>query len=234
MLWAIRQLFVPVNYLRIRHGDTLFRSKKVYDYVLPVLLAAATCGIFWWLNLSPRLFEHKELVKSLTDLLALMIVFYMAALAAVATFDRAGIDEPLKGGDALLWSLHREKGEHFDRKLSYRQFISYLFGYLSFLSLCLYLVLILFTVGWPALERHFIGHGFLKFLQRDVDPFIFAIIFFAVWQLMITSLLGIYFLTDRIQSLYDDFSLNIGQRDILAPHGDQRREKEMRRHRSPR
>jgi len=204
MLWALRQLSVPINYLRIRHGDTLFRSKAVYDFVLPIILTLVTCVIFWWLGISQRIFDHKDLVKQLTDLLALMIVFYMAALAAVATFDRKGIDDPLKGGDALLRARHHDTGEAIDRKLSYRQFISYLFGYLSFLSLCLYIFIIVFALAWPVFEKHFAGTRIEWYLESIADPAIFAVTFFAVWQLVITSLLGIYFLTERIQSLYED------------------------------
>ena len=205
MLWAVRQLLVPVNYLRIRHGDSLFHSKAVYDFVLPFILTLATCVIFSWIGVSLHIFDHGELVKRLTDLLSLMIVFYMAALAAVATFDRQGIDDPLRGGDALLRARNSDTGEHFDRKLTYRQFISYLFGYLSFLSLCLYIFVIVFAIGWPVFERQFQPSGWAYWLlYRVADPIIFAITFFAVWQLVITSLLGIYFLTERIQSLYED------------------------------
>lgn len=203
MLWAARQLLVPVNYLRIRHGDTLFRSKAVYDFVFPIIFTGFTYGVFAWLGLSLAIFMHEELVKRLTDLLALTIVFYLAALAAVATFDRKGIDDPLKGGDAILRVRHHDTGEVIDKALSYRQFISYLFGYLSFLSLCLYIIITVFTVGWPEFEKHFECARGYCILTNIVDPVIFCLIFVAVWQLIFTSLLGIYFLTARIQSLYD-------------------------------
>src|SRR5262249_16131539 len=119
MLWALRQLLVPVNYLRIKHGKTLFHSKAVYDFVMPLLLAIATLAGFWWLDISYRLSEHPRLVKSLTDLLALMIVFYMAALAAVATFDREGIDDPLPDNDATLVVKDPDGGAPQTKVLSY-------------------------------------------------------------------------------------------------------------------
>jgi hypothetical protein len=204
MLWAARQLVVPINYLRIRHGETLFRSKAVYDFVLPIILTLATVIVFVWLSISLRLFDHQEVIKRLNDLLTLMIVFYMAALAAVATFDRAGIDDTLKGGDATLRVLHHDTGEHVVKALTYRQFISYLFGYLSFLSLCLYVFILIFAIGWPALENHFICSSVHWYLENIFDPVIFTVVFFCLWQLVITSLLGIHFLTERIQSLYED------------------------------
>jgi hypothetical protein len=141
MLWAIRQLLVPIRYLGIKHGSSLFQSKAVYDFILPAALAILTCSAFAWLGIGFRILSNGEILKKITDLLTLMIVFYLAALAAVATFDRKGIDDPLKGGDATLRILNHSSDTFVVKKLTYRQFISYLFGYLSFLSLimCTYL-----------------------------------------------------------------------------------------------
>lgn len=204
MLWAIRQLLVPLNYLRIRHGTGLLHSKRVYDFVFPIFFALVTCAAFLWLQLQLAVFSHEELVKRLLDLLALMIVFYMAALAAVATFERQGIDNPLRGEDAILSVRHHDGGTYADKKLSYRQFISYLFGFLSFLSLRLYIVIIILAVGWPQLELHFKAHHRISWLLENIaDPVLFLFVMFFVGQLIFTSLLGIYFLTDRIQTLND-------------------------------
>src|SRR5580698_6252766 len=102
IFWAFRQLLVPVNYLRIKHGETVLQSKAVYDFVLPAILTAVTVGICLWVGAPLAVESHTELAKHLLDLLALMVVFYMAALAAVATFDRAGIDDTFKGLNAIL------------------------------------------------------------------------------------------------------------------------------------
>jgi hypothetical protein len=102
MFWAIKQLSVPLNYLRIRNGEGLLHSKATYDFVLPCSLALISCIYFWWLDISFAVFDHPVLVQRVSDLLTLMIVFYMAALAAVATFDRDGIDEKLEGDPAIL------------------------------------------------------------------------------------------------------------------------------------
>lgn len=202
MLWACRQLLVPMNYLRIRHGESLFRSKAVYDYVLPLIFTVFTCSIFVWLDIRLAIFDHQEFAKRLIDLLVLMIVFFMAALAAVATFDRKGIDQPLRGGDACLKVRNPKGGNYVDKRLSYRQFISYIFGYLSFLSLCLYIVIVVLSVAWPKFEQYFaIWPATYYIIQNIVDPILFFAVIFAVWQLMFTALLGIYFLTERIQTL---------------------------------
>jgi hypothetical protein len=202
MWWAVKQLSVPLNYLRIRHGAGVFHSKRTYDFVLPLLLSAATCAYFVWLSISFAIFDHPALVKRLSDLLSLMIVFYMAALAAVATFDRKGIDEEMEGDPAVLRVREPNGAQKVDKVLSYRQFISYLFGYLSFLSLLLYVFIMVSDVGWKRLELHFQDSPLIYcVLTRYFDPVIAFVLFAAIWQLIITSLLGIYFLTERIQTL---------------------------------
>jgi hypothetical protein len=203
MLWAFKQLLVPLNYLRIKHGETPLQSKAVFDFVLPALLTALTLATCLWLGAPVAVGSHTGLAKHLLDLLALMVVFYMAALAAVATFDRSGIDDTFKGLDAILMvPNHEEGGARVERKLTYRQFISYLFGYLSFLSLCLYILMIFLIAGWTKLENKLELAGWnCKVFTWFLDPAIFLIVFFFLWQLFVTSLLGIYFLTERIQSL---------------------------------
>jgi hypothetical protein len=160
-------------------------------------------AVFIWLGIGLSVFDHNELVKRILDLLALMIVFYMAALAAVATFERKGIDEPLKGDDALLRVRHHDGGDWVEKKLTYRQFISYVFGFLSFLSLLLYLFIVFMAVAWPEIKSHFSNNYWNFFISKIADPLMLFAVAFCIWELTITSLLGIYFLTERIQTLND-------------------------------
>lgn len=205
MLWAFRQLLVPCNYLRIQHGDSFFQSKAVYDVVLPVVLAGATAGVCLWLAIPLKVDHHAGLVDSLSQLLALMIGFYLAALAAVATFDRDGIDAPLKGGDAILWVRHHDGGHKVRKVLSYRQFIAYMFGYLSFLSLNLFIAIIFFSKVWPKISKALSPLKYWNDAERYViGPLIFFFVFFFLWQLVITSMLAIYFLAERLQTLSDE------------------------------
>ncbi|NQE62392.1 hypothetical protein E1H18_2648 [Caulobacter sp. RHG1] len=202
MLWPIRQLLVPCNYLRIKHGDSVLASKFVYDFILPGILTVLTVAGCWWLGIPMTFDKQPNLVNNITQLLALMIGFYLAALAAVATFDRAGIDSPLKGGDAILWVRDHNGGGRVKKTLSYRKFISYMFGYLSFLSLNLFILVLILSQAWAKLTKKlaFIPN-WSKLEPTVVSPIIFAVVFFAIWQLVVTSMLAIYFLADRLQTL---------------------------------
>ncbi|WP_156389220.1 hypothetical protein [Brevundimonas sp. Root1423] len=204
MLWVFKQLCAPCNYLRIRHGSGILASKAVYDFVLPALLTGLTVVVTLALDMRLSVFHNDKFFSSLSGLLSILIGFYMAALAAVATFDRAGIDNRLAGTDAKLRVRDPNGGEVKDKLLSYRQFISYLFGYASFLSFVIYACLLLLGSAWKRLEAVLASKPAVGWLMPDVlDPVSFVVIFFFLWQLFVTSLLGIYFLAERIQELHE-------------------------------
>lgn len=199
MIWAIRQLSVPLNYLRIQHGRGIFHSKQTYDFVLPVIMALFVFMVFRCLKIEICITKNPDIIKRVGDLLQLLVAFYMAALAAVSTFDRKGLDEKLKGESATLLVRGKDGVRSRQKILTNRQFISYLFGYLSFLSLILFLFLIFFDAVWPKIELKFIDVSWVKHIGEVISVLFFA----ALWQLVFVSLLGIYFLTDRLQVLDD-------------------------------
>jgi len=197
MLWAFKQLGAPMRYLRITQGGGLFQSKLTYDLVIPVMLAAASTAITWYLSASLGMFANSGLVPGIINLLNLMIAFFIAALAAVATFDKPSLDENMKGDPAYL-SLRTSKGDVRLHKLTNRQFICYIFGYLSFSSIMFIVSLyIVRQVGLPVIERLHLATSVIVYLRLAVVFFVF----FAIWQIFVTMLLGIYFLCDRLQFL---------------------------------
>ena len=204
MLWAINQLCAPIKYLRIRAGPSLFQSKVVYDFILPAALTVLTLVVLALLSVPVSVASLGKLLTEISTLLALLIGFYMAALAAVATFERRGIDGPLRGDDAILKTKRSSDGKIIHKKLTYRQFISYLFGYLSFVSIVLYALLIAVTKSWATLSVAATDSNHSRqFIAYVIEPVVFSIFVFFIWQLLIVSLLGIYFLSERIQSLND-------------------------------
>lgn len=204
MLWAARQILAPCKYLFIRSGASPTQSKLAYDFIIPGFLTAATAGACIALGVPLSIAKIAGFVSGLSTLLALLIGFYMAALAAVATFHREGIDNLLRGDDAILMVRNPEGGKKKPKKLSYRQFISYLFGYLSLLSLSLYILLIFLDKAWPMISTKLESREIFG-IQANlfIEPPIFIATTFATWQLLIVSMLGIYFLAERIQSLND-------------------------------
>lgn len=199
MRWAVRQLCSPVRYLTITQGEGLFSSKRTYDFVLPALIGAFMALLSSRLPLKLGLFSEKGLVPDVISLLNLLIAFFIAALAAVATFDREGLDDPLKGEPALL-RRRNKRNVIVEHILTHRQFVCYLFGYLSFASIAFLLSLYGFRMFGDQIKELIGQAGACAAALHVFGVFLF---FGLLSQLVITMLLGIYFLSDRLQFLDD-------------------------------
>jgi hypothetical protein len=193
MIWACRQILTPMRYLRIRQGVSLFKSKAVYDWVLPLALSIPATYIGY--KYSIGIFSEKGVIGGFQKLLEILVPFYIAALAAVATFAREGLDEPLKGHAATV-SIRHANGEWIEHVLTRRQFICYLFGYLSFLSLVLFVVILflnLVSQKSGAVFHETFG-GYLSYAKM----FVIYIFMVPIWQMIVTTLLGVYFMSERL------------------------------------
>ena len=120
--------------------------------------------------------------------------FFIAALAAVATFDRPQMDKPLRGEPALLSVWDNNLQKKVEKILTRRQFVCYLFGYLSFVSLILYLMILVLKAIHPTWIANITVD--IQEITRVLLSGAFWILF---WNIMITAILGIYFLADRMQ-----------------------------------
>jgi len=175
---AWKRLVAPVRYLAIRH-----QIKPRYDWCWPLVLTAVTMAIFWLLPLRPALLGDHGILKGVQDLIALFAAFFVAALAAVATFDRKSLDLPMQGTTPTLDG----------RDLSRRQFMCYLFGYLAVLSFALFLGIVSADIVIPSL-RVVLSVSALWWVKA-ISGAVFA---FAFWNMIVTTLLGIYFLVERV------------------------------------
>lgn len=185
-----RRLLRPLDYLRIVHPD-----KRRYDVVVPAF-AAALLTLLCFLLLAPnRILGREGLITVFTQLLQILSGFYIASLAAIATFNRPSMDEEMLGETPTLVGLtHPAAGPE---KMTRRQFLSFLFGYLAFLSIALYLVGALANLVLPGLgvSLGFELHDLLGTWVRWAAVYLYL---FAVANLLVTTMLGLYYMTDRI------------------------------------
>ena len=184
------RLLRPLNYLRIT-GQQLWR----YSWCYPAVVALSSLlYIVLYQKFSgngPVGDIFKSIVVALSALLQIMPGFYIAALAAISTFNGPNMDTELSGASVKLRAW--ENGELSERPLSRRRFLAYLFGYLSFLSLMLFIggiVLLkinptVFLTFWPT---------FASVVNKII--FFFFLFFFS--QMFILTLLGLFYLVDRI------------------------------------
>ncbi|MGX5799635.1 hypothetical protein ACWGS9_00105 [Bradyrhizobium sp. Arg314] len=178
------RLLVPLRYLRITHPE-----KIKFDVYFPLAFAIL---ISLPLLSSQFLADAKSSLGILgksSDLLSVLTGFFVAALAAVATFGNAEMDEPMTGDDPV--TLVDRAGN--EDRLSRRRFLSYLFGYLALMSIFAYVLGYVFY----AAQTYFVG---------AVAPTWSGWSFIAFWllyslllgNLLSNTLLGLFYLTDRI------------------------------------
>lgn len=194
-MWWIKQLLSPLTYLRIRQGKGRFYySKRFYDFGLPITLGILTSMICFSLPVEPVLLGDTGILNQVSGLLQLLVAFFIAALAAVATFDRKSMDQEMRGHPALLKRWDPQEEKESDKVLTRRQFVCHLFGYLAFSSLFLLFMIIVAKMVYPSLEK-VIEFKFLECLEV-FSIFSFWCIF---WNIIISTVLGLYFLSDRMQ-----------------------------------
>lgn len=183
-MWRI---FVPLRYWSIDHPQ-----KRKFDLHFPIALTL----IFSLALLSEEFRKDAlgslDIIGKLSGFLGVLTGFFIAALAAVATFGKAEMDDPMPG-DPPLRLEHKTHAETYFENLSRRRFLSLLFGYLSFISLTLYIIGYMYLVtdkyflgGLPAHTRSYIFCGF------------WIIYMFFISNIISNTYLGLFYLADRI------------------------------------
>ena len=172
MISAALQLFRPLRYLCVRGA-----GKRVIDIFLPVVFAALSAALLTSVS-SVHVLAPLGLIDRVNGLLQVMVGFFVASLAAVATFPSPALDQ-----NVLNLSLN-------DSALRRRQFLSYLFGYLSLCSFALY-VTGTFAILCAAAFKPVAALRWLR------GSFVFVYLFL-LWNIFFVTLLGLYYLVDRI------------------------------------
>ncbi|WP_428242980.1 hypothetical protein [Gynuella sp.] len=193
MIPGLKQLFTPLNYLRI-YGNHILRW---YNWWMPAFMAIFLILIMGICGWHPSVFNNDGIVTQVTELLKMLIGFYIAALAAVSTFPSAVLNDPISGEPVLLKAERR--GKKIEIPLNRRRFLSYLFGYLSFLSI------VLFIAG---LIASFVHEPLSNIVSQKYHRIWIltglSVYFFWAFNLLITTLLGLHYLTDRIHRPSDN------------------------------
>ena len=181
-------------YRRIRH-PMMWR----YIWGAPLVLTGVILCVYILLPVKPRLGGDMGLLKSLSQILALLPGFFISALAAVATFNRPEMDETMPAPAPTIKIAHR--GALIEIDLTRRMFLSYLFSYLSILSVALFVVVVVSPYLDPSFKHVFSWsdwyingdqcYGILKYLFIGVISYFFS-------SLLSTTLHGVYFLCERI------------------------------------
>ncbi|WP_338591360.1 hypothetical protein VXM60_02265 [Shewanella khirikhana] len=171
------KLFKPLHYIAISHHE-----KRWFDLYIPALLSALICLILYFLPTPVVLVGKDSLIAVVNGILQILSGFYIASMAAVATFNKEGMDEVMNGHPPTI------KGEALTR----RSFLTYLFGYLAFMSILMY-----FVGGFLQLAGKSITQISLD-LPEIIKYLLVWLYMLAISNILTTTVLGMHFLIDRV------------------------------------
>ncbi|MEZ9392036.1 hypothetical protein AB4222_09050 [Vibrio splendidus] len=180
------QITRPFGYLKIKE----VKGKGFYDYVLPLILTVLTC-----LAIKASSFEiassiNTKLVDGFASFVANLPGFYIAALAAVATFNSPQLEQVINTSSnrkPYIKTNFINENKQPDTKntiLRRRHYLCYLFAFLTANSFILVLLNKL-SVLIPSNLESFIWLYLITF-------------FFLLWQLVVVTFCGLYYLAERL------------------------------------
>lgn len=175
------QLASPFSYLRIQHED-----KWIYDWLVPLILSAGTLAVYYFFIPVASVVSEGGVISSITDFIANLPGFFIAALAAVATFNKHDIDELMANAPKIHIMHH---GNSMLVEMTRRRFLCVLFSYLTAVSVLIVMVTRI------ALNLVIPNECWLV-----VSWFGISIFTYAVWQMIVATLLGLYYLGERLHS----------------------------------
>lgn len=183
-----RHLLRPLSYLSIEH-----KQKWIVDWVYPLVLAALSIGLLFTLkkfgNIS--LYADGAVISKILGFVQGLPGFYIAALAAIATFNKIDIDKTMPAPAPKLDIM--VQGQSVAIELTRRRFLCSMFAFLTAESLILIVMAIFGQAIYLPIkvilsEQYHIWASLLYML-------IFMSIF---WQMLITSFWGLFYLGDRL------------------------------------
>ena len=188
MNWIEKYILLrSLNYIRVSHRDAV-----AYNYIIPIIFSILLIAPICFLVPENNIYGVGGILSEFSSLLVILAPFYIVALAAVATFDGSpSFNEVMEGIKPPVLKV-LDRGQEKIMPLTMRHFLSLMFGYCSLLSLVLFLANVL--VRYIAQNTNITDWIYAEYLGLSF----FALYIFFLMQLITTTLLGLYFLSDKL------------------------------------
>jgi hypothetical protein len=185
----IYQLFRPVTgYLSIQHP-----TKPIVDWVVPGVLSLVATVVVVLVRGKINFYGAGGVVSLLLGYIQNLPGFYIAALAAIATFPRVEIDQILAGNPAPKIVNVDSQGNESVIELTRRRFLCLMFAFLT--AECIILtVLSALGLSVAAPIRGAVS-DFAYITLYTVATFSYFMLFF---QLIVATFWGIFYLGEKI------------------------------------
>ncbi|MCT8088974.1 hypothetical protein H0920_01940 [Acinetobacter sp. C_4_1] len=178
-------IFSPFKYLSITWGKGI-TSKKFFDQWFPCLISLLITFLLTlatiYSNEKANIFNN-DITYYLTGFFQTIPGFYIAGLAAIATFKSTNMDVYMTDPSPLLEG----------KKVKRRVFLALLFSYLTILSLIVFFLTLL--------GRFTVSIGFFEKIDTYSDLIIYSVycwIYFCfICQIVLTTCIGLYYLGEK-------------------------------------
>lgn len=182
-------ILFPLSYLKIAQPQ-----KAWFDYIIPIALSIFFSSLIIYSDIKYKnveLFSDKGIVNVINGLTQILSGFYLASMAAIATFPNKDMDKIMDGIPPRL----------SNKDLTRREFLIQLFGYLCFICILLYLI--------GGLSIYFFDFAVLSFIWTKFFKFSFCLVYlFIFFNMLLTTLLGLYFLIVKINQKKTELDIN--------------------------
>ncbi|MCB1562709.1 MAG: hypothetical protein KDJ75_03965 [Alphaproteobacteria bacterium] len=181
------KIFTPLLYLKLEN-----KSLSAHTWGFPLVLALFISVIALLLPENVNVYGDNGLIRSINQLLSILVAFYIASLAAIATFKSDILDGKFSGEPMKL--TVKRSGKKETEELNRRKFLCLLFAY------CAFVAMTVFCIGELAvLLKGNVGAVITKAWVLEAAKFAFMFFYaFAISNLLSTTLLGLHYLADRI------------------------------------
>lgn len=177
------QLTRPISYLFLKHP-----AGKVYNWVIPSILTSLSLPILYWGVGLNSVLGSNGLIAELSNFVVSLPGFLIAALAAIATFNRPVIDQEMI--DAPTIDIKAGNTELKNQPLTRRDFLLRLFSFLTVDSIFLIIYAKIGAItSVPSLLES----------KYHIAEWVFIGLFLVIfWQLLTLLLFGMYYLCERL------------------------------------
>lgn len=179
-------IFRVFAYLAIKDS-----RKNSIDWHLPIGLSILST-VFVLLLMEYA--EMHDLFIMLINFIQILPGFFIAALAAIATFDKKDLDELMASPSPRI-KISRNGGVE-EIRLSRRRYLTLMFSFLTSESILIIVITAFSLKAIPSICKILISKNLYFPVIGNV--FLFFLFFLFFWQLIIVSFYGLYYLGERI------------------------------------
>lgn len=179
----ITNIFRPWSYLSISPYTI---DKLLVDWIIPLLLSICCVLTIYNFDASVyKLFDADSFIMKAGGFIQALPGFYLAALAAIATFNKPDMDELLLGNPLSMVDSNGNEVQ-----LTRRRFLTVMFAYLT--AQCFVFILLILLLG--SMKQFLVPH-----YDWTYEPFIAVFFTYLIfWQLITITLWGLFYLGEKI------------------------------------